>query len=255
MNERQSMDVQLTERPSSIGTFFKSKSPSLAESLGTSPLDFLVVDRQHTSADLETVEEIVRAADVVDLPVVVRMATTEFDFVNSILDAGARALMVPQVEEPDSVRTVVEAARYDEKRSLSMGTRAGGFGARDREEYFEWTHQRLGIVPQIESESAVERAGEIAEVSGVTALMIGPTDLSLSFGVPKGDGELRDAIDRVVEAARGADCGVGIFASSIEELRAYRAEMDFVVYSSDAGLVGSAVEHALDSCRVDHSDR
>ena len=249
MNERESMDVQLTERPSSVGTFFKSKSPSLAESLGTSPLDFLVVDRQHTSVGLETVEAIVRAADVGDLPVVVRMATTEFDFVNSILDAGARALMIPQVEEPDTVRTVVEAARYDGTRSLSMGTRAGGFGARDREEYFEWTHQRLGIVPQIESESAVERAGEIAEIAGVTALMIGPTDLSLSLGAPKGDAELRAAIDRVVESARRADCGVGIFASSLEELREYREVMDFVVYSSDAGLIESAIERAVEPRR------
>jgi len=246
MDEHQSMHAHLSDRPASVGTFFKSKSPSLAESLGTSPLDFLVVDRQHTSVGLETVEAIVRAADAGGLRVMVRMATTEFDFVNCFLDAGASAVMIPQVESADAVRDVLDEARYDEGRSLSMGTRAGGFGGRDRSEYFDWVHEELGIVPQIETASALENVDEIADTDGVSALMIGPTDLSLSLGVSKDDDELAEAVDRVVEAARSADCGVGLFVTSSESLQTYREKMNFVVYSSDAGLVESALERATE---------
>jgi 4-hydroxy-2-oxoheptanedioate aldolase len=240
------MAAQLTERPASIGTFFKSGSPSLAESLGTSSLDFLLVDRQHTAVDLETVEAIARAAALHGLPVVVRLATAESEFVNNVLDAGARALVIPQVEDVDAVRAVREAARYDGTRSLSTGTRAGDFGARDREEYVEWVNEELGIVPLIESAAAVERAPELAGTEGVAALMIGPTDLSLSLGVSKDDERLRAAVDSVVAAARDAGCGVGIYAESPEELAAYREEMSFVVYGSDTGLVASAIDRAVD---------
>lgn len=240
------MDAHLADRPASIGTFLGSKSPSLAESLGASALDFLVVDRQHASVDLETVEAIVRAADAGGLPVMVRMATTEFDFVNCILDAGTSALMIPQVESADDVRDVLDAARYDEGRSFSMGTRAGGFGTRDRSEYVEWVHEELGIVPQIETASALENVDEIAETAGVTALMIGPTDLSRSLGVSQDDDEFRTAIDRIVEAARSAECGVGTFVTSVEGLRTYREEMNFVVYGSDAVLIESALERATE---------
>ncbi|WP_247729807.1 HpcH/HpaI aldolase family protein [Halovivax limisalsi] len=246
MADPQSMTAQLSDRPTSIGTFFKSKSPTLAEALGASPLDFLVVDRQHTSVDLETVESIVRAADAGGLRVMVRLATTEFDFVNCFLDAGAHALMIPQVESPAAVRNVLAETQYEDDRSLSMGTRAGEFGARDREAYFEWVREELGIVPQIETEAGLETVDAIADAERVTALMIGPTDLSLSLGVSKTDPELDAAIDRIVEAARAADVGVGTFATAAADVRAYREEMDFVIYGSDAGLIGSAVEGALD---------
>lgn len=247
MNDRTPLGIQLTERPASIGTFFKSKSPSLAEALGTSDLDFLLVDRQHTSVDLETVETLTRAASVNDLPVMVRMATTGFDFVNCLLDAGAEALMIPQVDDPETVRDVVAETQYDEERSLSMGTRAGNFGTRDREAYFEWVREDLGIVPQVETGAAVEAASELAAIPSVSALMIGPTDLSLSLGVSKDDPELAQAIDRVIDAARAADCGVGTFATSPAELARYRDEMDFVIYSSDAGMLTSAIADAVNT--------
>jgi len=246
MPDREPMVEQLTDGPASIGTFFKSKSPSLAESLGNSPLDFLLVDRQHTAVGIETVESINRAAAHSGLPVMVRLATTDFDFVNTILDTGTRSLMIPQVEDPETVREVLDAARYDGSRSLSMGTRAGAYGARDREEYFDWVYNGLGIVPQIESGRAVDAADELADLSGVTALMIGATDLALSLGVSKDDEELQTAVDRVVDACWAADCGVGIFASSPAELARYRERMNYVVYSSNAGLLTAALERSID---------
>jgi len=243
MNDRPPQTAQLTEGPTSVGTFFKSKSPALAESLCGSSLDFIVVDRQHTSVDLETVESVARAADLGGLLVVARMATTNFDFVNCLLDAGAHALMIPQTETPDDIRDVVEETQYDERRSLSMGTRSGRFGTRDREEYFEWVRERLAIIPQIETATAVERADELASVESVSALMVGPTDLAHSLGVSKDDEEFRQAVHRVIDAAREAECGVGTFAASPEEYRAWQETMDFVIYSSDAGLISLALEH------------
>jgi 2-keto-3-deoxy-L-rhamnonate aldolase RhmA len=242
MTDRPPLPEQLSERPTSIGTFFNSKSPPLAESLGHSALDFLLLDRQHTSLGVETVEAIVRAADLNGLPVVVRLATAGFDFVNTVLDAGAAGVIIPQAEDPGTVREVVEATRYGGTRSLALGSRANDFGSGDREEYVEWVNERLGVVAQVETEPAVGRAGELAGIDGVTALMLGPTDLSMSMGVPRHGDELRAAVDRVREAARGEGCGVGIFAGSAEELAIYRGEMDFVVYRSDAGILGSAFD-------------
>lgn len=236
----------LTGTPAAVGTFFKSGSANLAEALCQTPLDFLLIDCQHASPSLETVEAVVRAADLQALPVMARLPHTDVSAVNSLLDAGISALMVPQVDDPQTVADIADAARYDERRSFATSTRAGRFGQVDLEAYLDFAANGIAIVPQIETRAGLDAVEAIAAATSTTALMIGPGDLSHALGVSPGDQVFEEAVDRVFAAADEHDVGVGTYVGSAAEIELYAERgATFLLFKSDIGLAVSHLESVL----------
>lgn len=231
----------------SPGTFFQSNSPVMVEALANTPLEFLVLDRQHASPDLNTVENILRAAELHSIPTIVRLASHRSEHVNHFLDAGASGLMIPQVEAEEHVTRVLDRARYARGRSLALGTRAGKFGTRDREEYVEWVNHELQIIPQIETDAGVDSIEEIVQIDEVESVFVGPGDLGFSLGVSADSEELRQAIFHVLDTAREAGCGAGVWVPSPEALADYEGAASFVTWSSDLGVVSSGFRGGLET--------
>lgn len=237
---------ELTTAPVSVGTFFKSGSTQMAETLGHTPLAFLLADQQHGSASHETLEEITRAADLNKLPVMVRLPGTSADPVNTVLDVGAAGVMIPQVEDVETVKRVTAEIRYDQNRSFAMSTRAGRFSSLNIDEYIEYVHEEVVVVPQIETEAGLDSVEKIAAFDSVTALMIGPADLSLSLDVSKESDKFAAAVDRIVGAANEAGCGVGIYVKTTAEIEAYEDQMTYLVYKSDISMAASRLLELFD---------
>lgn len=244
---RSSLTDTLTTTPASVGTFFMSCAPRLAEAMGETSVSFLLADQQHGPMSHDTLENVLRAADLNELPVLVRLPRTSADAVNTVLDAGAAGVVVPQLERTETLRRIRDEARYDADRSFALSTRAARFGNVDPESYTESVHEDIAIVPQIETEAGVASVEEIASFDDVTALMIGPSDLSVSLGVSKESEEFAAAIDRIVDAAHEGGCGVGIWVDSPAEIAAYEDRMTFLVYSSDIGMIQSHLSEILDA--------
>lgn len=234
------MTLPVDSRPPVVGCFVKTGSPNLVEALGGTPLDFVLIDQQHAATGDETVESLVRAADVAGLAAIVRVPNHDPGNVNGILDAGADGLVIPQVETGETVTAIADAASYDGSRSFAMSTRAGRFGARDADEYLE-----ILLVPQIESERGVANAAEIASHSDVDCLLVGPSDLALSLDTSKGSDRHRSAIDDAYEAATSAECGVGTVVGSESALERERERSTLLVYSTDIGIVSGRLNEVL----------
>ena len=229
------LSAQLFDEGCSVGTVLKSGSPNMAEALGYTDLDFLLLDRQHASPGLETIEAVIRAAGLNDLPVIVRVPQGSLGIVTNVLDAGAAGIMLPGTETVDEVDRLVEAVRYDAGRSYSPNTRAGGFGTRDRD--LEAIDDAIAVVPQIESERGLANVDAIASQDAVTTLAIGPLDLSLSLGVDRDSEAFRTGHDELFAAGEDHGCGVGIFVGGPAEVETYRERASFVACGSDIGLV------------------
>lgn len=228
-----------------IGTTLKSVAPNVAEALGTTPLDFLFVDRQHGSPVEEGLEHVVRAADVNDLPVIVRVPRGDTSMITYLLDIGVAGIMLPQIE---STETVVEAGshvRYRDGRSIATTSRAASFGAQPRERYVEYVDRDVALLPQLESEAGVEIAGEVADLAETTTIAIGPGDLSRSLGADPGDAVVEEAIDDVFDAANRSGCGAGIFVGDPAGIERYEDVASFVIYNSDVGLLMNHFEELL----------
>lgn len=239
MSSQQSLTSLLADGSDTFGTFFKSGSPLLAEALGHTPLDFLLLDRQHASPSLDTLESVIRAASVNDLPSVVRIPKQEPGLINNVLDMGAQGLMIPQVNDVNEVEAVVNEIRYDRDRSFAMSTRAGWFGHQNREEYIDWVHEEIALLPQIETKPGFENAERIAEHEDVTAIMIGPADLSISLNVEPGSDKLQSKITELFNRLESIECGIGMYAGTGNKISEYSDRTTYLLLGSDLGGLSS----------------
>ena len=238
------VDAFEREEPA-VGTTLKSVSPNVAEALGKTPLDFVLVDRQHGSPVFEDLEHVVRAADVNDLPVIVRVPTDDLSMITYFLDIGVAGVMLPQIEEPETVVEASSHVRFADGRSIATTSRAASFGAHDRQEYIDYVNEEVALLPQLESKGGVEVASEVAALDETTALAIGPGDLSKSLGASSGDEVVQDAIDEIFEAANEAGAGAGIFVGSPEDIDRYADVAKYVIYNSDVGLLMDHFDEVL----------
>jgi 4-hydroxy-2-oxoheptanedioate aldolase len=115
-------------------------------------------------------------------------------------------LNVPMVNTADEARAVVRAAMYPPmgERGLNAMSRPVRYGADFGPGYFEQANDRCLVTILIETKTAVDNIEEIVEVEGIDVVYLGPTDLSISLGVP---GEVFHALvqessKKVREAAR-----------------------------------------------------
>ena len=244
MEPRQSLTRMLTDSETTIATMLKSVSPVTAEALGYTPLDFLFIDRQHGTPVVENIEELVRTADLQDMPVVVRIPRDDASLVTILLDAGVRGIMVPQVEKTETVREISSHMRYEDGRSLGSYTRAARFGNVPKPRYAEYVNEELALLPMIETAAGLDAVEELAAMEEVTALTIGPGDLAWSLDVPFDSEAHHEALDRIYETGAAQGCPVGMFGSKAH-IEKYGDRAAFFVHSSDVSVATDYFEELL----------
>lgn len=247
MEPRGSLRAVIAADDPAMGTMVKTNSAVMAEGLGYTALDFLLIDRQHGSPIMEKLEAMIRAADLHDLPMVVRIPRDDTSLVTFLLDTGVRGIMVPQVEDPETVRAVSSHMRYADGRSLASYSRAARFGNIPKDRYAEYVNNELALLPMIETAAGLEAVEAIARMEEVTALTIGPGDLAWSLGVEFDSPDHRTAIDRIFAAGAAQDCPVGLFTPSSAHVERYRDRAAFMVYSSDLSIVSAHLEDVIGS--------
>lgn len=233
----------------SIGTLLKSMSVNMVEALSYTDLPFVFVDRQHGSPVFSRIEDLVRAADLNDLPVAVRVPRDDTSMITALLDAGVRGIVLPQVETEARVERASSHVRFADGRSLGTTTRAARFGEFERSEYIDYVNQELALLPMIESEAGVENAAALAAMDEVTALLVGPGDLAHSLRTEFWSDEHLAAIERVFDAGDEQKCPVGIFVSTKDQLADVADRITFTIYWKDIHIVTDHLEQVIDSNR------
>ncbi len=249
-----SLKQKLREGQIVFGTFVRTADPAVIEVLAHSGLDFVVLDSEHSPLTLRDVAQLVRAADGIGLPTIVRVARNDPVLIMQALDMGALGVQVPQVNTASEALAAARAARYPPEgdRGFAATTRAACHGFMPTREYHQLSNTEIMVVIYIETAQAVQNVEKIAEVPGVDVLFVGPFDLSVSYGVP---GELdhhrmQAAIDEVAGICRKAGKHAGILAGTPERAydliqRGYR----YIVYGSDLGLMAQGTSQALHAIR------
>lgn len=226
------------------GTFVKTDSTQVIELLGTTTLDFAVIDTEHAPFDRGTLDRMLLAGRAVDLPLLVRVPGSEGPDIQAALDMGAAGVMVPNVDSVEQARLVVSRAKFKGgKRGFSISPRYASYGTGSRAEVLargDATH----VLCQIESSAALVAVDAIAAVPGVDALFIGRADLALSMGLedPRAP-EVAAAVLRIMAAARQAGKVCGIHVADAAEARRFAEQgMTWFVISSDQGLLQKAAQ-------------
>jgi 2-dehydro-3-deoxyglucarate aldolase/4-hydroxy-2-oxoheptanedioate aldolase len=246
--EKMELRNQLADDGSPIGSWVSLGSPAAAEIVGALDFDFVVVDTEHTPLSVESAGELVRAVDAAgDTDTVVRVPENDATQVKRALDLGAAGVMAPRIESGAEAESLVAAARYPPGGVRGVaGSRANDYGA-NLDESFTSANDAIAVIPQIESETGVEQAEEIARVDGVHTLFVGPADLSASLGCfgEYDDPTFLDALDRVFAAAEEADVPVGTLATGPAEIDSWHERgFDYLIVGTDIGYLRKGAKAA-----------
>jgi 4-hydroxy-2-oxoheptanedioate aldolase len=177
-------------------------SPQIVESAAGMGFDWVLIDCEHGTVGLESMELMVMAAEASGVTPIVRPRTNAAEDILQAMDRGAQGVQVPHVNTGAQARSVVEAVKFHPqgRRSLAAGTRASGYGFRGSVGNFVAQANLQSLVCiQIEDEEALPNLDDILRVEGVDVFFIGPSDLSQSMGFP-GDPKA-PPVARAIEAA------------------------------------------------------
>ena len=204
-----------------VGTILTIDHPAIVEIARLSGFDWLWIDGEHGRFN-EVSAANASAASGGSLPTFVRLPDRSATAIKRFLDSGCDGIILPQVASADEVDAIAQAALYPPRGERSVGVaRAQGYGARFAESLEK---QDYAIVVQIESVAGVRNAEAIAGHTAVDAVIIGPYDLSGSFGIPGQieSPQVLDGIARVQKVCEAAGKPCGIFAATAEKAKAYR---------------------------------
>ena len=228
-----------------LNAWLGSAEPASAAAVASAGFDAAVVDLQHGSASLDTLEPILAAIEPTGAVPFVRIRWNDPGLVMRALDLGARGVICPMVDTAAHAEAFVSACRYPPLGTRSYGPLRGAFGS--GREQTERANQAVLAFAQIETAEGLANVAEIAATPGLDGLYVGPADLSLTLGLVTfadlNDPELLAALDRVLDAAREAGVVPGIHAPSVDDAvaMAHRG-FRFIGAATDTDSRGSATE-------------
>ncbi|MFF5138145.1 aldolase/citrate lyase family protein [Streptomyces sp. NPDC013157] len=193
-----------------IGTWVKLPAVEVVELLATAGLDFVIIDLEHATLNIETVSQMVGSARASGLRPFVRVPEATAAHVQPVLDAGAAGVVVPRVEDVAGAQAAVQAVRFPPvgRRGASPSGRAGSWGTAGLADYLRGGDQ-ITLIAQVESGAALAAIDSIAAVPGIDMIFIGEVDLAVSSGGGLDDPGLRRGIESAEAICRDKGIALG----------------------------------------------
>lgn len=221
-------------------------SPATTEILSLVGFDCLILDREHSPGDLDTLYHQLRASKV---PVIVRVAEANTAHAKLVLDAGAAGLAVSNLETAEDASTLVQATRYtpDGTRGIQRLSRAADYG-------LKWEGYRRGVgaapltMGLIESRRGFANLDAILAVDGLDVIFIGSVDLASDMGQMEDTvhPDVQAVITEIEDKVIASDKTLGGLARDHQDAMTKRQRgYGFLTFGSDAlylrdGAVASA---------------
>jgi 4-hydroxy-2-oxoheptanedioate aldolase len=213
------MKAKLAAGEPAFGLSVMIPSPQIVEMAAGLGFDWVLIDCEHGTIALETVETMIMAAEASGITPIVRPRSKDAQDIVQVMDRGAAGVQIPHVMDRADAVAAVQAVKFHPAghRGLAAGTRASGYGyAGSPGEFVAAANRETLVCVQIEDEAAVGNIDEILEVAGIDVFFIGPSDLSQSMGHP-GDPKaapVANAIDRTLKAILAAGKTPGMPANT-----------------------------------------
>ena len=218
------------------------RSPEVPRILAAAGLHWTYLDSEHGGFDLETLQDLIRAANEAGLCPVVRVADLQYPLVARALDCGAQGVLFPRVESAELLEKAISWTRFPPEgvRGYGLQPTHVGYEAVGMPAIIAHANANTMVVLQIETKTALERIDELLSVPKIDAVMIGPADLSISLGVA-GQFEhptLVAAIEKIRDACNRHGIAPGIHMRSLKLVQYWRDHgMLFLSCNSEIGFM------------------
>lgn len=223
-----------------LGTFIQSASPELVEIAGYAGFDFVVMDMEHSPFTMESTLHMIRAAEAADILPLVRVPKTSAVYVKKALDMGAAGIIFPNIDSAEEAEKAIHLSKFypNGKRGACPGARANHYGESGIE-YYAKANQETAVILLVESAEGIHNFDEILATSGISAVFLGPVDLSVSMGF-QGDvtrREVEETIALMIQKANEKNIFVGVLSMNVTTAKKlYHTGADFVAFGIDTML-------------------
>ncbi|WP_018689612.1 HpcH/HpaI aldolase family protein [Ahrensia kielensis] len=163
-------------------------SPGLVNYLCAIGCDAVFFDCEQGSPDIESVENMARAARLGNVTSLVRLWSREPWMIERMMLRGVDGIVAPRVDTAETAEQIVDTVRY----------------------VFPKNYEQKTVVVQVESLEAIDSLDDMLAVDGIDAFFIGPVDLSKSLGhggrldVPEVAELVERTTSRIVSAGKSA---------------------------------------------------
>ncbi|KAF3043400.1 hypothetical protein E8E12_004912 [Didymella heteroderae] len=255
---------------STIYKAFKKGGPALggwqmlpgtnhSRAIARSGVDWVCIDCEHGNIDDGAMHEAVIAIAREGVSPIVRIPANEAWMVKRALDAGAHGIIVPLIYTVDDAKRLVSSAKFPPEGSRGFGSPFSphAFSGEALTDYLQNANSSLQTIVQIETKSALESVREIAAIPGVDCLLIGPFDLGNNIGRPilgEMHQELKDAIEKIKDAAHAEGKKVGIYCTDGQQAQGYvQRGFDFISVCTDFPAITATFAGAIKTAKSEPS--
>jgi len=228
-----------------IGLWSSLSSNYTVEVIAGAGFDWILLDSEHSPADIENLLTQLQAAAPYPTHPVVRIPWNDMVTIKRVLDIGAQSLLVPYVSTPDEARAAVSFTRYPPAgvRGVAGTTRATRFGR--VADYARRAHEEICLLVQVETQAALDNIEAISAIDGIDGIFIGPADLHASLGHPGeiANPKVKPLIDDAIRRIRKSGKAPGILTPNEADARHWlECGALFVAVGADVGILARGAE-------------
>ena len=221
----------------------QSRTVDIGKIMATSGYDWLFIDMEHNSMDIDIASQISVAAQDAGITPIVRVPDFAHHHATRVLDCGAMGVVFPHVENADIAKKLVSYCLYPPKghRSMTGVLPQLDFKQQAIADVANTINDNMLIVIMLESPEAIANVDSIAAVDGIDVILIGTNDLCMEMGIP-GDysnPKVKDAYSKVIEACKKYRKTPGMGGVYNEELMSeyINMGMKFILSGSDLSFM------------------
>jgi 4-hydroxy-2-oxoheptanedioate aldolase len=204
-----------------LGTVAPGPSSFNTAMVCKSNIDFLWIDTEHSSMDIEQLDMMPIIARQNNVAPMIRIAWNDPALVKKAYDIGAVAVMVPQINTAEEAARAVDFAYYAPKGQRGVSPYWAITAGEDFNHVVRTANDETVLVLQVESVEAYENLDEIKKVEGIDVLFAGPLDLSASVGriSDTQSSEVQDIMRDIPKRLEGTNIIAGTTLTDVDDMQ------------------------------------
>jgi 2-keto-3-deoxy-L-rhamnonate aldolase RhmA len=216
-------------------------SAKIAEMAGRLGFEAVWIEVEHGGASFSEVEALCVASEAGGAVPCVRVPDANRTHILRSLEAGARIVIVPMVNDAQTAEEVVRHGKFPPLGQRGFNTRSRGLnygldGMENLAQTFARANASTHLICQIETVEAAQNVQAICNVPGVGGVLVGPGDLSASMGITGqfAHPDLIATVTHVLQTAKSSGKHAGILVAPGPLLSAaYAAGCDLAFIGGD----------------------
>ena len=162
-----------------LGTWSVIPSNTITDIITSSKFDFVILDQEHGPLSFETIQKQIITSENNNCSPLVRVSKVSQEDILRALDVGAHGIQVPNINNLDDLKYLIEYSKYPPKgnRGFSTFTRAGGYNIKNKDILYSKANDNTLLGINIESKKALDLTSKISEFEEIDIIFYGTFDL------------------------------------------------------------------------------